>query len=51
MDNGLEANILQSTVLAGNYCIGCGVCATVPGSPFRIKMDDFGNYVAFIDKT
>src|SRR5690554_4988236 len=42
---------LKESVIDGNYCIGCGACATVEGSPFRIKMDEFGNYVAFIDKT
>lgn len=44
-----ESQQLVETVLHGNYCIGCGACATVQGSPFKIKMDDYGNYVAYVD--
>jgi coenzyme F420 hydrogenase subunit beta len=31
---------LFTTVVDGGYCIGCGACATVPGSPVKIKLDE-----------
>ncbi len=46
-----EITQLQETVISGNYCIGCGACAAIKGSPFKIKMDEFGNYVAYLDNT
>jgi coenzyme F420-reducing hydrogenase beta subunit len=45
-----EVLTLKETVIDGNYCIGCGICTTVVGSPFKVKMDEYGNYVAYIDK-
>lgn len=42
---------LRDTVIAGNYCIGCGACAAIKGSPFKIEMDDYGNYVAQLGTT
>ena len=41
-----EAQILSSTVIKNNYCIGCGACTVASDSPFEIRMDDFGNFVA-----
>lgn len=46
-----EVNILYDTVIKGGYCIGCGACATVEGSPFKIKMNEYGNYTAYLDDT
>lgn len=36
---------LLSTVVAGGYCVGCGVCAAVPGAGLAMSMDDAGRYV------
>lgn len=33
---------LARTVLANSLCIGCGACASLAGSPFRIEENDFG---------
>jgi len=40
---------LYSTVIKGNYCIGCGACALVPNSPFKIEMNKYGNLVAILN--
>ena len=37
---------LTDTVLQGGYCIGCGACTAVTGSPFRIRLNDLGCYEA-----
>lgn len=37
---------LIDTVVAGGYCIGCGVCAVPENSPLEIVMDEYGRYVA-----
>ncbi len=44
-----EIEFLQEKVIMGDYCIGCRACTTVKDSPFKIKMNDYGNYVAYID--
>jgi coenzyme F420-reducing hydrogenase beta subunit len=36
-------------VLRGGYCIGCGACTVVPGSPFRIEMNADGCYEATVN--
>jgi len=41
-----EARILYDTVIKNNYCIGCGACALIKGSPFEIEMDKYGQLVA-----
>lgn len=33
---------LVRTVIDGGYCIGCGACAALPGSPFKIELSKFG---------
>lgn len=33
-------------VIEGGYCVGCGACAAVNGSPMAIHLDAFGRYVA-----
>jgi len=37
---------LIETVIDGGYCIGCGACTFVEGSPFMIAMNDLGQYEA-----
>lgn len=34
----------MATVVDGGYCIGCGGCAAVAGSPLRMEMDELGLY-------
>lgn len=41
-----DSIILYDTVIKNGYCIGCGACASISGSPFEIKMNEFGNFVA-----
>lgn len=36
--------ILEETILAGGYCIGCGACAALESSPFKMEMSGFGQY-------
>ena len=35
---------LNDTVIANGYCVGCGACAVPEDSPFKIVMDDYGQY-------
>ena len=37
---------LLETVVSGGYCIGCGVCAALDGSPMAVEMDEYGRYQA-----
>lgn len=37
---------LTKTVIDGGYCIGCGACAAIEGSPFRVAFDAKGRYQA-----
>lgn len=50
-----EARELYDTVIKNNYCIGCGACSSVKGSPFEVRMNEYGNLIAFakedIDKS
>lgn len=41
---------LVKTVIEGGYCIGCGACAALEGSPFEIVMNDLGQYEARISE-
>ncbi|AUT01313.1 coenzyme F420 hydrogenase [Nostoc sp. CENA543] len=34
-----EINQLRETVIEGGYCVGCGACAAVSGSPIQMKLD------------
>lgn len=43
-----EAEILYNTVIKNNYCIGCGICTTVEGSPFEIGWDKYAHKVAVL---
>lgn len=42
-----ESRDLYEKVIQNNYCIGCGACTIVNDSPFSIKMDEYGNMVAY----
>lgn len=46
-----KAACLKSTVIDGGYCIGCGACAAVAGAVARMKLDDFGMFVAEMDNS
>lgn len=37
-----EINELFNTVVSGNYCIGCGACASLKKSPISMELDDYG---------
>ena len=41
-----KVETLLSKVVAGGYCIGCGVCAAIRGSPLSIDLDGFGCFRA-----
>lgn len=38
------AQTLLERVVSGGYCIGCGACAAVSGSPLVMRMDEHGRY-------
>ena len=37
---------LLTTVVNGGYCVGCGACASVKGSPVQMKLDEYGKFQA-----
>jgi len=37
---------LLDTVIYPGYCIGCGACAALDGSPLRMTLDPYGRFVA-----
>ena len=44
--NNNEIEQLFETVVLGGYCIGCGVCASLPDSPIKMEMDKYGCFQA-----
>ncbi|MCG8035543.1 MAG: Coenzyme F420 hydrogenase/dehydrogenase, beta subunit C-terminal domain [Candidatus Thiodiazotropha taylori] len=40
-----------NSVIDNNYCIGCGTCAVINESPFKIITTKYGNYQATITKS
>lgn len=36
---------LTKTVISDGYCIGCGACASVADSPYRMQFSELGTYV------
>jgi len=47
----IDTTQLQNTVINNGYCIGCGVCASIPNSPFKMKLNEQGFIQPLIDKT
>jgi len=41
-------NKLKNTVLSGDYCIGCGICACYSKN-ISIKFDEYGKYIAVLN--
>lgn len=39
---------LIETVIQNDYCIGCGICASVQDSPLEMKLDENGKYKPFL---
>jgi len=35
-------------VVGNGYCVGCGACASVPGSPIRMGANDYGQFEAVL---
>lgn len=44
--NSSDVQSLFKTVVDGGYCIGCGACASIEGSPIEVKMDQFSKLQA-----
>lgn len=42
---GYRVSSLMETVVAGDYCIGCGACASLDDSPIAMQMDERGQYL------
>lgn len=38
---------MTATVVAGGYCVGCGACTVLPGSPMRLGWTALGHFEAF----
>ena len=45
----LKVEKLFKTVVDGGYCIGCGACAAVSGSPIRMELDEYGRFKATVE--
>src|SRR5690625_3578385 len=41
-------NKLMDTVIKNDYCIGCGICASIEGSPFEMRLNEDGKYIPVI---
>ncbi|TXK75405.1 Coenzyme F420 hydrogenase/dehydrogenase, beta subunit C-terminal domain [Mesonia sp. HuA40] len=41
----MENSKFYNTVIKGDYCIGCGICATVEDSPIEMELDNYGKIV------
>ncbi|MGO5013581.1 Coenzyme F420 hydrogenase/dehydrogenase, beta subunit C-terminal domain [Niallia sp. Sow4_A1] len=39
-----DINDLKDKVIDNDYCIGCGICASIKGSPFKMQLDQNGKY-------
>lgn len=44
-----EVSMLFDTVVEGDYCSGCGACASVENSPIKMILDRYGRYQASLD--
>ncbi len=41
----MKTDVLEATVVAGNFCSGCGVCVHQAGNQAVMKLDEFGKFV------
>ena len=41
---------LLNTVVENDYCIGCGICASLKGSPLEMKMDEYGKFKPYVQE-
>lgn len=46
-----NSNELINTVINNDYCIGCGICASIEGSSMTMKLDENGQYQPFFDES
>lgn len=44
-----QAKELYETVIANGYCVGCGACAAIEGSPLKMELNKLGQYEAEIN--
>ncbi|MGF1792757.1 Coenzyme F420 hydrogenase/dehydrogenase, beta subunit C-terminal domain [Photobacterium profundum] len=44
-----QAKKLYETVIANGYCVGCGACAVLEDSPFKMSMNKIGQYEAEVN--
>lgn len=49
MNNSI--NELLDTVIKNDYCIGCGICASLKDSPFSMELDEDGKYKAILNSS
>ncbi|ORT51870.1 hypothetical protein ST37_04070 [Vibrio sp. qd031] len=42
---------LTEMVIDNGYCVGCGACAAVKSSPYKMKINEIGQYEAIIEPT
>ena len=49
MNHISEINELNENVIKGDYCIGCGACTFAEDSPFKMRLNKYGNYEAYLD--
>lgn len=49
MDTNLKT--LLNNVVAKDYCIGCGICASLSDSPLKMKLNEDGKYQPFLDES
>lgn len=47
--NGSLVELLE-TVVENDYCIGCGICASVENSPLSMKLNEDGKYVPYLSE-
>ena len=40
---------LLNTVVENDYCIGCGLCASLPDSPLTMKLNEDGKFQPFLN--
>ena len=46
-----KLNELMNTVIKNDFCIGCGICASIEGSPLKMEMDENGKFQPVFDES